>query len=122
MKIICPNIKWVAPVVCWFGDSLDIANCTIKPAVEFNDPNTQYSEQWQVGKYLRDTARLVSRDADDFPKYGGSVNDASLIRYLQELKRRNFKVMFYPMFFLDVWQKPWRGHLTGCVNSIVDFF
>ncbi len=30
--------------------------------------------------------------------------------------------MFYPMFFLDVWQKPWRGHLTGCVNSIVDFF
>ncbi len=122
MKIICPNIKWVAPVVCWFGDSLDIASCTIKPAVEFNDPNTQYSEQWQVGKYLRDTASLVSRDADDFPKYGGSVNDASLIRYLQELKRRNFKVMFYPMFFLDVWQKPWRGHLTGCINSIVDFF
>ncbi len=122
MKIICPNIKWVAPVVCWFGNSLDIKNCTIKPAVEFNDPHTQYSEQWQVGKYLRDTARLVSRDADDFPKYGGTVNDASIIRYLQELKRRNFKIMFYPMFFLDVWQKPWRGHLTGSVSSVVDFF
>ncbi|WP_425363496.1 glycoside hydrolase/phage tail family protein [Candidatus Tisiphia endosymbiont of Hybos culiciformis] len=122
MKIICPNIKWVAPVVCWFGDSLDIKNCTIKPAVEFNDPHTQYSEQWQVGKYLRDTARLVSRDADNFPKYGGTVNDASITRYLQELKRRNFKIMFYPMFFLDVWQKPWRGHLTGSVSSVVDFF
>ncbi|WP_341750730.1 glycoside hydrolase TIM-barrel-like domain-containing protein [Candidatus Tisiphia endosymbiont of Sialis lutaria] len=122
MKIICPNIKWIAPVVCWFGDSLDIKNCIIKPAVEFNDPNTQYSEQWQVGKYLRDTARLVSRDADNFPKYGGTVNDASIIRYLQELKRRNFKIMFYPMFFLDIWQKPWRGHLTGSISSVVDFF
>ncbi|HJD57567.1 glycoside hydrolase TIM-barrel-like domain-containing protein [Candidatus Tisiphia endosymbiont of Ptychoptera albimana] len=122
MKIICPNIKWVAPVVCWFGDSLDIKNCIIKPAVEFNDPHTQYSEQWQVGKYSRDTARLVSRDADNFPKYGGTVNDASIIRYLQELKRRNFKIMFYPMFFLDIWQKPWRGHLTGSISSVVDFF
>ncbi|WP_375318905.1 glycoside hydrolase TIM-barrel-like domain-containing protein [Candidatus Tisiphia endosymbiont of Oplodontha viridula] len=122
MKIICPNVKWAAPVVCWFGDSLDIKNCTIKPAVEFNDSNTQYSEQWQVGKYLRNTARLVSRDADNFPKYGGTVNDVSIIRYLQELKRRNFKIMFYPMFFLDVWQKPWRGHLTGSANSVIDFF
>lgn len=109
MKIICPNIKWIAPVVCWFGDSLDIKNCIIKPAVEFNDPHTQYSEQWQVGKYLRDTARLVSRDADNFPKYGGTVNDASIIRYLQELKRRNFKIMFYPMFFFGYLAKTMAG-------------
>ncbi|XVN43339.1 MAG: hypothetical protein RCG15_03450 [Candidatus Rickettsia vulgarisii] len=99
MKIICPNIKWVAPVVCWFGDNLDMAGCIIKPAVEFNDPNIEYSEEWRVGKYLRNTARLISRDANDFPKYGGTVNDSSVIRYLQELKRRNLKIMFYPMFF-----------------------
>ena len=122
MKIICPNISWVAPVVCWFGDSLDSAECTIKPAVEFNDLSTKYSEEWQVGTYLRNTARLVSRDSDNFPKYGGSVNDVSVVRYLKELKSRKLKIMFYPMFFLDIEKKPWRGHVTGDTDSIKDFF
>lgn len=122
MKIICPNIQWVAPVVCWFGNSVDSSECSIKPAVEFNDPSTKYTEEWKVGKYSRSTARLVSRDADNFPKYGGSVNDESVVRYLQELKRRNLKVMFYPMFFLDIDKKPWRGHITGDINSIQGFF
>lgn len=122
MKIICPNIKWVAPVACWFGDSLDIATCTIQPAVEFNDPNSKYSEEWRIGKYSRDNARLVSKDRDGFPRYGGSINDASIMRYLEELKRRDLKIMFYPMFFLELSQKPWRGHLTGKAHSVADFF
>ncbi len=122
MQVICPNIKWVAPVVCWFGDNLDIAKCTIKPSVESNCSTIKYSEEWQIGKYFRDTARLISRDSEGFPKYGGSVNDASVIRYLQELKRRNYQIMFYPMLFLDIPQKPWRGHLSGNPNSVAEFF
>ncbi len=40
LQLICPNIEWIAVVVVWFGDSLDAAACTIKPGIEFNDPNT----------------------------------------------------------------------------------
>lgn len=122
LQIVCPNIKWLSPIVCWFADSLDCGNCAIKPTVEFNDPHTTYSEEWRVGKYSRGSARLISKDADNNPNYGGSVNDASVLRYLQEIRRRNLKIMFYPMFFLYINKKPWRGHVTGSPEAIIDFF
>lgn len=122
LQITCPNIEWIAPVVCWFGDDLDAANCRIEPKIEFNEENSFYSEEWQVGRYRRSSARLVSRDMEGNPSYGGSVNDASVIRYLAELKRRNLKIMFYPMLFLDIDHKPWRGHLTGEIGAIAEFF
>lgn len=118
----CQNIRWLAVVACWFGDSLDASTCVIKPAVEFNDPAVTYTENWQVGNYTRSNARLISRDSENNPKYGGSVNDLSIIRYLQEIRKRNLKIMFYPMFFLDVELKPWRGHLTGRPEDIANFF
>ncbi len=122
LQITCPNIKWVGPVVCWFADSLDAGTCEIKPCVEFQDKMTEYSEEWIVGKYNRESAKLVSKDPNSNPNYGGTVNDASLIRYLQELKSRDLKIMFYNMFFMDLPGKPWRGHLTGSIGDIVDFF
>lgn len=30
--------------------------------------------------------------------------------------------MLYPMFFMDLPQKPWRGHLSGSFDSIINFF
>jgi len=122
LKLTCSNVEWVAPVVCWFGDSLDASECTIRPAVENNDENSRYTEEWRVGRYLRQSAKLISVDEDNNPRYGGSVNDASIIRYLEELKQRNLKIMFYPMFFIDASDKPWRGHLTGTSASIINFF
>ncbi|MGI4776226.1 MAG: baseplate megatron protein TIM-barrel domain-containing protein, partial [Janthinobacterium lividum] len=119
---ICENIEWVSPVVCWFGDSTNVSLCKIKPAVEFNDSNITYSEEWKVGYYRRSSAKLISRDIEGNPKYGGSVNDDSILRYLEELKSRNLKIMFYPMCFLDVEGKPWRGHLTGSAEHIENFF
>ncbi|MCZ6896357.1 glycoside hydrolase TIM-barrel-like domain-containing protein [Rickettsia helvetica] len=109
-------------VVSWFGDSLDISYCSIKPAIEFNDPLTSYSCTWQVGRYNRANAKIISKDEHDNPNYGGTVNDASLVCYLTELKRRNLKIMFYPIFFMDLSGKPWRGHVTGSTNSVNNFF
>ncbi|WP_316353930.1 baseplate megatron protein TIM-barrel domain-containing protein [Candidatus Trichorickettsia mobilis] len=122
LQIICENVEWIAPVACWFGDSTDAIDCIIKPAIEFNDQYVKYSEEWQVGRYSRSTAKEISKDEAGNPRYGGSVNDASIVRYLQELKRRNLKIMFYPMVFLDIQNKPWRGHLTGTAEAIVEFF
>ena len=100
------NIQWVSPVVCWFGNSLDARECVIKPAIEFKENDLRYSEEWIVGKYNRNTAYEITKDEHQNPIYGGSVNDASVVRYLIELKSRKLKIMFNPMFFLDVPQKP----------------
>ncbi|RYE06569.1 MAG: hypothetical protein EOP33_00535 [Rickettsiaceae bacterium] len=122
MLQICENIEWVSPVVCWFGDNIDASICKIKSAVEFNNNNVTYSEEWQVSHYRRSSAKLISKDTEGNPKYGGTVNDNSVLRYLEELKNRNLNVMFYPMCFLDIEGKPWRGHLTSDARGIERFF
>lgn len=122
LQNICQNVTWVSPVVCWFGDNLDAAQCLIKPAIEFRDKNIEYSEEWRVGQYTRSDAYEITKDEDHNPLYGGTVNDKSVIRYLRELKNRNLKIMFYPMFFLDVDRKPWRGRVTGDAAGIKSFF
>ncbi|MCP5369222.1 MAG: glycoside hydrolase TIM-barrel-like domain-containing protein [Rickettsiaceae bacterium] len=122
LQTICQNIDWVSPVVCWFADNLDASKCLIKPAIEFRDENIEYSEAWQVGKYNRNNAYEIKKDENGNPLYGGTVNDKSVIRYLIELKNRGLKIMFYPMFFLDVDKKPWRGRVTGDPDGIYQFF
>lgn len=122
LKDTCANVKWVAPVVCWFADSLNLAKCLIRPAVEFKDEYVKYSEDWLVGGYDRNTAYEITKDKNNNPRYGGSINDQSVLRYLEELRRRELKIMFYPMFFMDVEMKPWRGHLTGTPENVTNFF
>ena len=122
LQMVCQNIQWVAPVVCWFGNNDNAKDCLIRPAVEFKDENISYSEEWKVGRYNRSTAYEVTKDEHNNPIYGGSVNDDSILRYLVELRSRNLKIMFYPMFFLDVPGKPWRGMVSGDASDIKSFF
>ncbi len=119
---VCENIKWIAPVVCWFANSMDLKECLIRPAVEFKDEYVRFSEEWEVGNYNRENAYEIRKDKENNPIYGGSINDNSIIRYLTELKKRKFNIMFYPMFFMDVDMKPWRGHLTGNFKNVENFF
>lgn len=118
----CPNLKWVSVVVCWFGDSLDISECNILPRVEFNDEASRTSEIWQVGSYGRSNTPLISKDQYGNPNYGGTVNDASLVRYIDFLRSKGLKIMLSPMFFMDLPGKPWRGMLTGSAQYVTNFF
>ena len=117
-----PNLGWASVVVTWFADSLDIGSCKIYPAVEFGTTATTTPDKWQVANFNRDNARLISSDNEGRPRYGGTINDASLLRYLQELKKRGYKVMLYPLLQLDIEGKPWRGRMTGTPEQIGDFF
>lgn len=118
----CSNVQWVAPVVCWFGNSLEIGDCKIEPRIEYNDAEAKTSEDWHVGKYNKKNTKVISRDEYGNPNYGGTVNDKSLLRYLSELQRRKLKIMFYPMIFMDLPGKPWRGHISGNAAGIDGFF
>ena len=126
LKEKLPNCKWVAPVAVWFGNSTDISNCIIEPRVEFKlNPAypTQITlpEDWMVADISRANANLISSDNGNV-RYGGTVNDNSIVRYLKYLKEHGFSIMFYPMMFLDVVNKPWRGYLTGNADDVNTFF
>lgn len=122
LQMACKNVRWISPVICWFGNDIDAKHCLIRPAIEFNKSNVRYSEAWSVGRYNRENAYEISKDEFGNPTYGGTVNDASLIRYLIELRRRGLKIMLNPMIFMDIPGKPWRGKLTCPAEYVDDFF
>jgi hypothetical protein len=116
------QIKWIAIIVSWFGNSTDTEKCLIYPAVEALDEDNCFKPNWCVAGIARDQAWLVSKDYNGNPNYGGTPDDVGLIRYLDFLRQEGFKILFYPMIFLDVPNKPWRGHLTGTYQSVDTFF
>lgn len=122
LRVTCPNLEWVAPVVCWFADDVNIAKADIYPAVEYNDRNIVTDPEWSVAGCLRRNAREISKNELGSPNYGGTVNDQSVLNYLDELRKSGLKIMFYPMIFIDTPGKPWRGFMTGRPEDIASFF
>lgn len=117
----CPNLEWVAPVVGWFTRSVDAINAKIYPGVEYKSSDT-LPDKWKVANFDRESAHLISKNKYSNPIYGGTSNDLSLIRYLDSLKSYKYKIMFYPMIFVDKQSKPWRGRITGSPTAIKKFF
>ena len=121
MQQSLPNLEWVGIVVNWFGTSMDMAQCEFYPAVEYRTSTVVSPNPWQVAGYTRDNAYLMSVENNTL-RYGGTPDDGSLLRLIQELKARGYKVFLYPMPLMDVPNKPWRGHLTGTAGHVGNFF
>lgn len=121
LKETCPNVDWVGVVVCWFGTSLDAADCEVMPAVEYKQGGHTQPEQWSVAGFNRATARAITLE-NGRPRYGGTPDDQSLLRHLDALRARGYKVLLLPMCFMDVPGKPWRGRLTGTPASVNNLF
>lgn len=121
-----PNCKWVAPVVGWFGNSLNISSCIIEPKIEYPDIDGHIFFKnrpidWKVGNYTRKNTKIIGNDNNSI-RYGGTPSDSSIITLLQNLKARNLKIMFYPIIFMDIKNKPWRGYLTGDSVDVENFY
>ncbi len=117
-----PKVEWVAVVVNWFSTSLNIKDCKIMPGVEYSDDSTRtHPDPWSVYQYSRNNAHQISV-TNCQPNYGGTINDSSLIRFIDELKSRGLKVMIYPMVFMDLPDKPWRGKISGDAIYVNEFF
>lgn len=121
MQETLPNLEWVSVVVTWFGTSLDAGECEIFPGVEYKTGGTTTPDTWACAGYTRNTAYAITH-VNDSPRYGGTPDDAGVLRLLDELNDRGLKVMFYPMFFMDVANKPWRGRVTGSAAEVTAFF
>ena len=121
LKDTLPNVGWISVAVAWFGDSLDVSGCNITAGVEYQENATTTPNIWSVAGFTRSTARLITQ-VNNAPQYGGTPDDASLLRYLDELKNRGYKILFYPLIFMDISGKPWRGELTGSPSAVHNFF
>ena len=124
-----PNCNIVSLVVTWFGDDLRIGNCTIKPKVENSTKQTD-PISWTVAGLTRSTAGVISTSGNG-AAFGGTPNDLSIFRAIQDLNTRGFEVMFYPFIIMDIEDGntlpnpysdnasstgqsvyPWRGRIT----------
>ena len=124
-----PNCGVITLVVTWFGTDLRIGNCQILPKVENHEKVTD-PHSWVVAGLEREDALIVS-EFNNVPAFGGTPNDASVIRAIQDLKARGFEVMFYPFIIMDIPADntlpdpysnnagttgqsvyPWRGRIT----------
>ncbi len=117
----CPNLEWVAPVVGWFATSLEARNCNILPGVEYQSTDT-IPDKWNVAGFDRNSAHLISQTKYSTPLYGGTTNDLAIVRYLDLIKSYNYKILFYPMVFVDEHNKPWRGRISGVPEDVHNFF
>lgn len=125
LKMALPNIQWVSVVAAWFANSLDIANCYIRPGVDMGNLN-QSQPSWSVAGYNCFTAHHITRQyynqAQDEINYGGSINDASVLQFLDLIRAQNLKSIFYPLIMVDLKAKPWRGKMTGAAKDVDSFF
>ena len=126
LQALCPKLEWVSLVVAWFGDDLRAGACTITPRVDDKAKATS-GGSWAVSGESRSSATAVSL-VDGRPAYGGTPDDASVIRAIQDLKSRGLKVVLLPFILMDIAGDntqpdpytglpgqpayPWRGRIT----------
>ena len=114
------HLEWIAVTVIWYIDSLDIASCNIYPAVEYQGQTETTPNSWKVANFNRNSARLITYE-DGHPIYGGTINDESLMRYLDYLKTKGYKIMLVPLLMVDSISKTWRGEVTGNSSGLDNF-
>ena len=125
LQALCPQLTGVSIITSWFGDSLDVATCSVAPRVD-NAIKLTEGGTWSVAGLDRTSARLVSL-VDGVPAYGGTPSDAALLSLIAEIKRRGLKVTLYPFMMMDIARGntlpnpyggtsqpafPWRGRIT----------
>lgn len=117
----CPNVGWVSVVVSWFGTSMTLSACDVLPGVEYATGAITSPHTWSAAGFVRATAHPITLISGS-PQYGGTPDDAGILRYLTELRTRGYSIAFYPLMFMDVTGKPWRGDLTGSASDVSNFF
>jgi hypothetical protein len=118
-----PECQTVALVCAWFGNSTDASVCKIYPSTNFIGGGFQSfssawaSANWQVSGLTQASSGLIPiSSVNGAAAYGGTPSDQSVVRCIQDLKTRGFRVIFYPMVLMDAPGKPWRGRITAATD------
>ncbi|HZZ63833.1 MAG TPA: glycoside hydrolase TIM-barrel-like domain-containing protein [Roseiarcus sp.] len=118
-----PECTTVSVVCAWFFNSEDASACNIYPstnyllgAFERVGGEVPVPDHWMVsGLTEQDYAGTIPLPAlpgtTNFV-YGGTPSDPSIVRCIQDLKTRGFRVIFYPFLLGTFDGFPWRGRIT----------
>ncbi|MEO0983266.1 MAG: glycoside hydrolase/phage tail family protein [Pseudomonadota bacterium] len=106
-----PNLEHVSLVVSWFGTSVDLGACEIRPGVDATGKTTTPYE-WKAGGVVRAGAHLIS-SVDGAPAYGGTPADRAVVEAIAAMKAKGLKVMFHPFILMDAPSYPWRGRIDA---------
>lgn len=116
-----PACTTVAIVCAWFFNSTDASACKIYPSTTYVGGSFQQwngsawvSDVWRCSSLTQNSVGLIPISSNDGSfTYGGTPSDQSIIRCIQDLKARGFRVVFYPFLLGDVpGSFPWRGRIT----------
>ena len=115
-----PDCETVALVVAWFASSTDASTCQIYPSTTFVGGTfekyaggTWVADNWQVSSLTQSSSGIVPiPTSGGSAVYGGTPSDQSVVRCIQDLKSRGFRVAFYPFLLLTSAGLPWRGRIT----------
>ena len=100
LEKVAPSLDSVMLYIPWYGDDLRAVECTIRPKVENYEKFTT-PERWQVSGLAREEALVVSA-VGEAPVFGGTPNDLSIIRAIEDLKDRGFHVTLCPIIIMDI--------------------
>jgi len=118
-----PECQTISLVVAWFFNSEDASTCNIYPSTNFIlgafeqvTSGTFVPIHWMVSGLTEQNTGLIPLPAlpgtTSFV-YGGTPSDQSVVRCLQDLKSRGFKIVFYPFLLGTSSGFPWRGRITS---------
>ncbi len=123
-----PGCTTISIVCSWFFNSTDAATCQVYPSTTYI--NNQYGspvahafqyfngtvvyDKWRVSGLDETSVYLIPiSQIDGSYVYGGTPSDQSIVRCIQYLKSRGFRVVFYPFLLGDIpGSYPWRGRVT----------
>jgi hypothetical protein len=112
-----PECATVAVVCAWFCDGLTAGACNVYPTTTYIGGNFRRAaggaDHWRCSSLTEASDGLIAlpSNAAGFV-YGGTPSDQSIVRCLQDLKARGFKVVFYPFLLMTAPGLPWRGQIT----------
>jgi hypothetical protein len=116
-----PGCETVSLIISWFGSTTNAATCGIYPSTTYigGDFEAFYGGSWHQDQWR--CSGLDERSEGLFPisssggvfSYGGTPSDQSIVRAIQDLKGRGFRVVFYPFILMDIpGSFPWRGRIS----------
>jgi hypothetical protein len=132
-----PECGTVSVVCAWFGSSTEADSCWIYPSTNFIGGSFELvtaqsyaADNWRVSGLTQASSGLIPlpRLASGGNVYGGTPSDPSIVRCIQDLKARGFKIIFYPFLLMTAPGYPWRGRIThapdmsAAATSAVDDF
>lgn len=113
-----PECATVSLVCAWFCDGTTAGAARVYPTTTYIGGTFQKSgggaDVWRCSGLTQASAGLIAMPtaSDGSFIYGGTPSDSSIVRCIQDLKARGFRVVFYPFLLMTAPGLPWRGEIT----------